>query len=312
VSEARGSYYGAPIINPPVWAELDIAGYLFAGGLAGGSSLLAAGADLTARPLLARRAKLCASAAIGASLVALIHDLGRPGRFINMLRMFKPTSPMSVGTWIVSAYAPLNMASSASALTGLAPRVGRAAGAGAGLLGPAVASYTAALIANTAVPAWHEGHRELPFLFAGSAASAGAGFGLLAAPLTENAPAQRLAVLAAAGELVAEHRLERSLGMVAETMHTGTAGRRMKAAKALTLAGALGAGTLARRSRLAAALSGGALVAGSALTRFGIFAAGMASARDPKYTVEPQRARLERAGASSRGAPGAVAHGVSG
>ena len=297
MSDDRGSYYGTPIINPPVWAERDIAGYLFAGGLAGGSSLLAAGADLTARPCLARRAKLCASAAIAASLVALIHDLGRPARFINMLRMFKPTSPMSVGTWIVSAYAPLNMASSASALTGLAPRAGRAAGAGAGLLGPAVASYTAALIANTAVPAWHEGHRELPFLFAGSAASAGAGFGLLAAPLTENAPAQRLAVLASVGELVAEHRLERSLGMVAETMRAGTAGRRMKAAKALTLVGALGAGTLARRNRLAAALSGGALVTGSALTRFGIFAAGMASARDPKYTVEPQRARLDQTGA---------------
>ena len=114
MSDDRGSYYGTPIINPPVWAERDIAGYLFAGGLAGGSSLLAAGADLTARPRLARRAKLCASAAIGASLVALIHDLGRPARFINMLRMFKPTSPMSVGTWIVSAYAPLNMASSAT------------------------------------------------------------------------------------------------------------------------------------------------------------------------------------------------------
>ena len=240
----------------------------------------------------AARASCAPRAAIGASLVALINDLGRPARFVNMLRVFKPTSPMSVGTWILSAYAPLNMASSASALTGRAPRAGRAAGVGAGLLGPAVASYTAALIADTAVPAWHEGHRELPFLFAGSAASAGAGFGLLAAPLTENAPAQRLAVLASVGELVAEHLLERRLGMVAETMRTGTAGRRMKAAKALSLAGALGAGTLARRNRFAATLSGGALIAGSALTRFGIFAAGMASARDPKYTVEPQRARL--------------------
>ena len=170
-SASTASYYGNPIIKPPVWGELDIAGYLFAGGLAGGSSLLAAGADLTGRPQLARRAKLCATAAIGASLLALIHDLGRPARFLNMLRMFKPTSPMSVGTWIISTYASLNMASTASALTGIAPRTGRAAGAGAGLLGPAVASYTAALIADTAVPAWHEGHREMPFLFVGSAAT---------------------------------------------------------------------------------------------------------------------------------------------
>ena len=56
-----GSYYGKPIINPPVWEELDIAGYLFAGGLAGASSILAAGADFTGRPLLARRSKLCAA-----------------------------------------------------------------------------------------------------------------------------------------------------------------------------------------------------------------------------------------------------------
>jgi formate-dependent nitrite reductase membrane component NrfD len=301
VSEAAGtrsSYYGTPIINPPVWAERDIAGYLFAGGLAGASSLLAAGADLTGRPRLARRAKLCATAAIGASLAALINDLGRPARFLNMLRVFKPTSPMSVGVWILSAYAPLNMAAAASDLTGIAPRTGRAAGAGAGLLGPAVASYTAALIADTAVPAWHEGHRELPFVFVGSAAGSGAGFGLLAAPLVENAPARRLAVLGAVGELVTEQLLERRLGMVAETMHAGTAGRRLRAAKALTFAGAVGAGTMARRSRPAAALSGAALLAGSALTRFGIFAAGMASARDPKYTVEPQRLRLEQQQAS--------------
>ncbi|MFZ1997547.1 MAG: NrfD/PsrC family molybdoenzyme membrane anchor subunit, partial [Solirubrobacteraceae bacterium] len=137
-----GSYYGNSIINPPVWAERDIAGYLFAGGLAGTSSLLATGADLTGRPRLARRAKLCATTAIGASLAALINDLGRPARFLNMLRVFKPTSPMSVGVWILSAYAPLNLASTASELTGIAPRAGRAAGAGAGLLGPAVASYT--------------------------------------------------------------------------------------------------------------------------------------------------------------------------
>jgi hypothetical protein len=57
------------------------------------------------------------------------------------------------------------------------------------------------------------------------------------------------------------------------------------------VAGALGAATVARRHRVAAALTGAALLTGSALTRFGIFAAGMASARDPKYTVEPQRAR---------------------
>ena len=73
---AADSYYGAPIVKPPVWGELDIAGYFFAGGLAGATSLLAAGADATGRPVLARRCKVCATAAVGLSLGALVHDLG--------------------------------------------------------------------------------------------------------------------------------------------------------------------------------------------------------------------------------------------
>ncbi|HLB20861.1 MAG TPA: hypothetical protein VK605_02045, partial [Solirubrobacteraceae bacterium] len=178
----------------------------------------------------------------------------------------------------------------------------RAASVGAGALGAGVASYTAALIANTAVPAWHGGHRELPFLFVGSAASAAGGFGLLAAPAHESAPARRMAILGSAAELAAEQLLQRRLGMVAQALHEGRAGKRLKAAKALTAGGALGAATLAERSRLSAALSGAALLAGSALTRFGLFEAGMASARDPKFTVEPQRERLRERTQASVGA----------
>ncbi len=141
-----------------------------------------------------------------------------------------------------------------------------------------VASYTAALLSDTAVPAWHEGHRELPFVFVGSAAVAGSGFGLLVGPRDENGPLRRLALLGAAGELVAEFALERRLGPIAETLQQQ---KRLQASKALTAAGALVGGRV----------GGAALLTGSALTRFGIFAAGMASARDPKYTVEPQRER---------------------
>ena len=289
--DPAASYYGNPIINAPVWEELEIAGYLFAGGLAGAGSIVAAGGDLTGRPALTRGCRLCASAAISVSLLALVKDLGRPARFLNMLRVFKVTSPMSVGVWILFVYAPLNLAASASEVTGIAPRAGRGAGIGAALLGAGVASYTAALIADTAVPAWHDGHRELPYLFVSSAAAAASGFGLIAAPVSESAPVRTLGALGATGELVAEQLLARRLGMVAETLHTGTAGRRLKAAKLLTAAGGIGAVTVGRRSRLGAAASGAALLAGSALTRFGIFAAGVASAEDPKYTVEPQRAR---------------------
>jgi hypothetical protein len=105
-----------------------------------------------------------------------------------------------------------------------------------------------------------------------------------------------MGALGAGAELVAEQLLERRLGMVAETLHAGTAGKRLRAAKVLSAAGALGSMTVARRSRAGAALSGAALLAGSALTRFGLFAAGMESARDPKYTVEPQRQRLRESG----------------
>jgi formate-dependent nitrite reductase membrane component NrfD len=285
------SYYGKPIINPPVWEEREIGGYLFTGGLAGASSIIAAGADLTARPTMARACKLCASGAISVSLLALVHDLGRPARFLNMLRVFKPSSPMSIGVWLLFVYGPLCFLSAASEITGIASRSGRAAGVGAGVLGAGVASYTAALISDTAVPAWHEAHRELPFLFVGSAASAGAGFALLTAPVVETAPVRALAAVGACAELIAEQLMERRLGMIAETLETGPAGRKMRAAKGLTAAGALGA-VFAGRTRRGAAAAGAALVAGSLLTRLGIFEAGMASAQDPKYTVVPQRERL--------------------
>src|SRR6266576_7280544 len=72
------SYYGKPVINAPVWQSPDIPGYLFLGGLAGASSLLGAGAQLTERPSLARMAKAGAFGAICLSMVALVHDLGQP------------------------------------------------------------------------------------------------------------------------------------------------------------------------------------------------------------------------------------------
>jgi formate-dependent nitrite reductase membrane component NrfD len=234
-----------------------------------------------------------ATGAIGVSLLALVKDLGRPLRFLNMLRVFKPTSPMSVGVWILVGYAPLAAGAAASDVSGRLPKLGRAAGLGAAALGSTVATYTAALIANTAVPAWHEGRRDLPFLFAGSAASAAAGWGLVVAPLSENDPAVRMAVIGALVELGAEQLMERRLGMIAAILHEGKAGKRLRLAKALTTAGAATAALLARRNRPAAIAAGAALLAGSAFTRFGIFEAGMASARDPKYTVEPQRERLD-------------------
>jgi formate-dependent nitrite reductase membrane component NrfD len=304
------SYYGRPIIKEPVWEVPDVPGYLFFGGLAGASSVLAAGAQLTGRPGLTRAAKLAALGGISLSTVFLIHDLGRPARFHHMLRVFKLSSPMSVGSWILSAYGPMAGAAAVTNLAELLPSGGKSnrpaiaaaktaaavigppSTAAAALLGPAVATYTAVLLCDTAVPAWHAAHREMPYVFAGSAASAAGGFGLLAAPRGETGPARRIAVIGSVVELAAKKLLEQRLGDQAEPYLTGRANTILRAGEVLTVGGLAGA-VLSRRSRIGSALSGVALLAASALTRYGIFEAGMASARDPKYTVVPQRKRQQ-------------------
>jgi hypothetical protein len=305
VPEAEfSSYYGRPVVKPAPWKH-DIAAYLFSGGLAAGSSMLAAGADLTGRPALRRTARFTSLAALGFSLAALVHDLGRPSRFLNMLRVAKLTSPMSVGTWILALHGPFAGAATAAEVAGMLPagwrrgpvalalRLGRPAGVIAAMTAPPVAAYTAVLLADTATPSWHSAYRELPFVFCASAAAASGGMGMIGSPTAQAGPARVFAVGGAVVEVTAEQRMERSMGLTAETLHQGRAGRLMKASKALTAAGAVGA-VMGRRSRVLSALSGAALMAGSLCTRLGVFEAGMQSARDPRYTVVPQRERVDR------------------
>ncbi|HJY56846.1 MAG TPA: polysulfide reductase, partial [Streptosporangiaceae bacterium] len=203
------------------------------------------------------------------------------------------SSPMSVGSWLLAAYGPVAGAAAVSDVTGILRPAGTVATVGAGLLGPGIATYTAALICDTAVPGWHEGRREMPYVFAGSAASAAGGLGLLAVHPADAEPARNLAVLGAAVELIAKRQLLDRLGDLAEPYQTGTAGAILRLAEFLTV-GALAGAVLGRRNRAVSALAGASLVAASAMTRFGIFEAGMASARDPKYTVVPQRRRRDR------------------
>ncbi len=302
------AYYGRNVVKPAPW-ENDIPAYLFTGGVAAGSSLLAAGASLTGRAALRRSGRWSALAALLASLAALIHDLGRPARFLHMLRTFKPTSPMSVGTWILSLHAPLAGLAAAAEVAALLPerstpsrlrgpvrllrRLDTPVGLAAGLTAPPVAAYTAVLLSDTATPSWHEAYRELPFVFCASAAAASGGLAMVTTPVAQAAPARRFALGGALADLAAEPRMERSMGLAAEPLREGRAGTTMRVARALTLAGAAGT-LLAGRSRAVAVASGAALLAGSACMRFGIFEAGLASARDPKYTVVPQRDRLVR------------------
>jgi len=299
-----GSYYGRPVLKPPVW-DWRVAAYLFTGGLSAGSAVLAAGADLTGRLRLRRSAVLGSFGSLLASVGLLVADLGRPERFHHMLRVAKPTSPMSVGTWVLTAFGPGVSVAAAHELLPrrlrrtrpgrLLGRVSRPAAVSSAVVAPALASYTAVLLSQTAVPAWHEAHRQLPFVFTGSAAAGAGGLGMALAPVSDAAPARCYAVYGAVTEIVAARVLEARLGLVREAYRTGRAHRLRTWSERLTATGLLGTVLVAPRSRSAAVASGLALLAGSALQRLGVFEAGVASTRDPKYVVVPQRQRLVEA-----------------
>lgn len=286
------SYYGHPVLKKPVW-KWEIPAYFFAGGLAGGSMLLAAAARAQGNHRVARRAVLTALAGVGVSPVLLIRDLGRPKRFYNMLRVFKVTSPMSVGTWVLTGAGSLTGVAAACDLLGVLPRVRDAAGLGAAALAAPLSTYTAALIADTAVPVWHEARFELPFVFAGtSLATAGAASVLLNPPRV-SAPARRMCVGGAAASLFAVELMQRRLGDIAEPYHRGMTGRASLLAKAFIAAGGAAVAIGARR-RIVAAIGAAAVLCGGLAERWSIVKAGGESALDPRFTVTPQRHRLER------------------
>jgi len=284
------SYYGHPVLKEPTWTW-EIPAYFFTGGLAGTSSDLSLVARLAGNHELARRALLVALGGATVSPVLLVSDLGRPERFYEMLRVLKPTSPMSVGTWVLSAFGTSTAVAVASDVLGIFPRAGRFFGALSALLGPALATYTAVLIADTSVPVWHEARHELPLVFAASsAASAGAAAAMLT-PVESAGPARRLAVGGALLEVGAVELMKRRLGeFLAEPYEKDETERYDKLSKALSVAGAAVVG---RKSRAAAVAGGAMILAGAALERWTIYKAGFRSARDPKYTVMPQRERLE-------------------
>lgn len=302
--EPYSSYYGRPVVKAPPWKK-EIATYLFLGGVAGGSGLLAFGAQLTDRPVLRRNARLSALTTVGVGSLALVADLGRPERFLNMLRTIKPTSPMSLGSWVLAGFGTSSGIAAAgevdrllgerlplgplrAVLHGAEP----AAGAMMGVLGAPLAGYTAVLLSDTAMPTWNAAGEDLPFLFVSSAALAASGLAMITTPVKETGPAQALAVLGVAGDLVAEPvMVSRMDPVAAEPLHRGTPGQLLTWSKRLAIAGGVGT-LLGGRNRWVAAASGAALLTSSALTRFGVFQAGINSAKDPRYTIEPQRRRL--------------------
>ncbi|ALG85433.1 NrfD/PsrC family molybdoenzyme membrane anchor subunit [Gordonia phthalatica] len=306
--DSRG-YYGHPVVKAPPW-EKEIAAYLVLGGIAGGSGVLAAGAQLTGRMRLRRNARLAGLGAAGAGALALVADLGRPERFLHMMRTFKVTSPMSVGSWILMGYSGMIGVAAAGEVDRLLGErlplgplrpvlraVEAPAGLGGAVFGAPLAAYTAILLGDTAMPTWHDMHRDLPFVFVSSASLAAGGLALVTTPAAEAGPARNLAVLGVIGDVAATRIMESRMDPVAvEPLHDGLPGTLMRWAEGLAVVGGLGAlvsgGRAGRRNRLIAALSGATLVAASTCTRFGVFHAGMNSAQDPRYTIEPQKRRL--------------------
>jgi hypothetical protein len=237
--------------------------------------------------------------------VALVKDLGRPERFVNMLRTFKLTSPMSVGSWILSFFSAgigLAAVSEIDRMTGeripLGPlrpvlrAVEGPAGLEAAVLAPPLAVYTAVLLSDTATPTWNAAYRDLPFVFASSASLAASGLAMITTPVAEAGPARRLAVIGAASDLISARFTEYRMDPVTrEPLHHGRPGRLLAWSEWLAAAGGLGT-LLGGRHRGIAALSGMTLLTASALLRFGFFEAGLESTRDPRYTIEPQKRRL--------------------
>ena len=303
--EFSESYYGRAIVKPPPW-DYKISAYLFLGGVAGGSAMLGLGADAVGLDKLRRNTRLTALASTIAGTGFLIVDLGRPERFHHMMRTFKPSSPMNLGTWILASFgvnAGFAAATEIDRMTGeklpigvlrpISRAIEKPAGALAALLGAPLASYTGALLADTAVPTWNAAKENLSYLFVSSAATASSGVALMTTPTKQTRPARVFAALGAASELYFSEKLTEPMHPAeAEPLQTGTPGKFLRWAKRLTIAGGVGAALLSG-NRVAAMASGAALATASLLTRSAVLEAGLESTKEPHRVVEPQKARLE-------------------
>lgn len=296
-SEQRSpTYYDLPALKEPVW-KASIPLYFYVGGMAGATSVLGGALTLAGRgrfPNLSKAATRLAFAGDSVSALLLIEDLGRPSRFLNMFRVLRPTSPMSVGSFVLGGSGGLNtLAVVLADREGALGLLGKACDVGAGLLGLPLTGYTAVLLANTAVPAWQGAHRTLPLLFMGSAvASSGAVLELLEGlDDRERRLVRRWANLGRVAALGASLLVERELAKAPrqeKALTTGAAGVLWRTSQVLTAASALFS-LWPGKSRWRRDASGALGTLGALAMRFAVTQAGKASARDPRATFEPQR-----------------------
>jgi hypothetical protein len=302
---ADTGYYGLPLLKKPVWTW-EVPVYFFVGGAAGASSVIAAVAEWTdADAALVRDAEWIAAAGGALSAALLTTDLGRPERFLNMLRVFKPQSAMSVGSWTLTAFSSLSAASAfASAmdrrLGGAAPIrvVHGVAAPAAAILGTVMSTYTGVLIGATAIPVWNANVRLLPLHFGTSGvASAVAALELL------GHDDEALNVLGTAAAAI-----ETATGVIIEMRReNGMSQLRDGASGALTRVGGVLSGpvplvcrALGRRRPAFRRAAGLSALAGSLITRLAWIAAGRASAGNPAVPLHVPAGQADESRSPSR------------
>lgn len=286
-------YYGIPLLKKPAWTW-EIPLYFFVGGAAGAAAVVGSVANYAgAERKLVRDARWIAAAGSVISPLLLISDLGRPERFLNMLRVFKPQSAMSVGVWTLLGF---SAGASASAFAQvLQDRFGssfpvrvieRAGDAVSMLFGLPFSNYTGVLIGATAIPAWNENAADLPMHFGMSGLSAAVGL----LELMGNNKSRALSALglgAALFECWEGLRIEMRRNAALEPLKYGASGT-------LTRAGGLLSGPVPAVLRLMSLFSHNkslrktaamSAVAGSLLTRIAWIYAGHVSAKDWKIPL---------------------------
>ena len=233
-----------PFLKAPVWSS-EVPLYFWAGGVASGAAFVAVACEAAGdagAAIVARRV------ALGAALpcpVLLVADLGRPERFLNMLRIFKPRSPMSTGAWCLVAFS----GASAAAVVADALRMhrsARVAGAVSALLGAYLGSYTGVLLSCTAVPVWARSRAFLGPIFVSTSAMTGAAatrLALLARRSAHDARTDRALLTIEHLSLVAHVALSaanrRQLGVAGEALDSGRHGLALRSAERALLAGVL-------------------------------------------------------------------------
>ncbi len=288
----RPGYYGEGVVKPPVWTW-EIPLYFFVGGAAGMAPLIAcAGFILGLFDLVHVALRIAAVGAV-VSPILLVMDLGRPELFINMLRVFKHRSPMSVGAWILSIFGSLAVPAwfvfelyyNGAFAPSIYPLVLVSAGlltAGAAVAGLGLATYTGVLIGATVIPAWFL-HRVLLPIHFGTA-----GLGCAAAILElcgfPIRPLYWIGMLAAAIETILWIWLEIDRhGAADRALHEGSGGW-------LIRGGEFFSGPLPILLRLTnlVPLAAISFLLGAFISRFGWIAAGRISGRDPEAVFASQ------------------------